>query len=365
MSDSNPNRLSTGICPRGLLREVIRTLRIVTVVRDLISEILQARKIERTKTSVESPRNSLSPPATSQAIESKSKPHLLLLLAGIDDSNEALRRRPRPSEAAIGRRRQARLHVQGRAPAPRGGRRRAPPSCPRSPPQPSDSSHRRDHDRDCDRRVRNRERERDKELGTIREQYLGSKKPKKQRVIKPSEKFRFSFEWENTEATFRDINALYQNPHEARVLSGRGFIAGSDQREQKKPAALHEKETREEIRRKEGVEERPEEAAADLYDIFDMRVERHWSEKKIEEMTKRDWRVFMILSGAFNVAPEGGVPEEDAGLVHIVEQAAGVGHVSGRHQRKQDPGEEAVLAGEAGGEEKGVALFEVGGVGVG
>lgn len=182
-------------------------------------------------------------------------------------------------------------------------------------------------------------------------------------MIKPSEKFRFSFEWENTEATFRDINALYQIPHEARLLFGCGFIAGSDQREQKKQAALHEKETREEIRRKEGVEEPP--AAANLYDTFDMRVERHWSEKKIEEMTKRDWRVFMILCGAFNVAPEEGVPEEDAGLVHIVEQAAGVGHVSGRHQRKQDPGEEAVLAGEAGGEEKGVAVFEVGGVGVG
>ncbi|URE48179.1 hypothetical protein MUK42_15405 [Musa troglodytarum] len=258
---------------------------------------LSARKNEGTKTSGESPRNFLSPPATSQAIESKSKPHLLLL-AGIDDSNEALCRRPRPSESAIGRRRQARLHVQGRAPAARGGRRRAAPSRPRSPPPipnpppppPSDSSHRRDHDHDRDRdrdrdrdcRVRNRERERDKELDAVREQYLEPKK----RVIKPCEKFRFSFEWENTEDTFRDINALYQNPHEARLLFGRGFITGSYRREQKKQAAL-------------------------------------------------------------------------------VEQAVGVGHVSGRHQRKQDPREEAILAGEAGGEEKGVALFEVGGVGVG
>jgi ATP-dependent RNA helicase DDX23/PRP28 len=51
---------------------------------------------------------------------------------------------------------------------------------------------------------------------------------------------------------------------------------------------------------KDGVEEGPEEAAAQKqkeeaannYDTFDMRVDRHWSEKKIEEMTERDWRIF-------------------------------------------------------------------------
>lgn len=143
------------------------------------------------------------------------------------------------------------------------------------------------------------EREREKELEAIKEQYLGSKKPKK-RVIKPSEKFRFSFDWENTEDTSRDMNSLYQNPHEAQLLFGRGFRAGMDRREQKKLAAKNEKEMREEIRKKDGVEERPEEAAkqrkkeeaADLYDTFDMRVDRHWTEKKLEEMTERDWRIF-------------------------------------------------------------------------
>ncbi|KAM0952679.1 putative RNA helicase [Dioscorea sansibarensis] len=179
----------------------------------------------------------------------------------------------------------------------------------------------RDRDRDTDRRGSGRDREREredearsrdrarvekqaerekeKELEAIKEQYLGSKKPKK-RVIKPSEKFRFSFDWENTEDTSRDMNALYQNPHEARPLFGRGFRAGMDRREQKKLAARNEKEIRAEIRKKEGVEERPEEAAAqrqkeaaaDLYDAFDMRVDRHWSEKKLEEMTERDWRIF-------------------------------------------------------------------------
>ncbi|XVE84616.1 hypothetical protein DITRI_Ditri17bG0026800 [Diplodiscus trichospermus] len=184
-----------------------------------------------------------------------------------------------------------------------------------------DRERQRERDRESDRRNREREREREreeeakarerarleklaerereKELESIKEQYLGSKKPKK-RVIKPSEKFRFSFDWENTEDTSRDMNSLYQNPHEAQLLFGRGFRAGMDRREQKKLAAKNEKEMREEIRKKEGIEEKPEEAAAqrlkeeaaNTYDTFDMRVDKHWSEKKLEEMTERDWRIF-------------------------------------------------------------------------
>ncbi|XP_052625194.1 DEAD-box ATP-dependent RNA helicase 21 [Lactuca sativa] len=164
----------------------------------------------------------------------------------------------------------------------------------------------RDRERDEENKARERacleklaEREREKELDAIKEQYLGSKKPKK-RVIKPSDKFRFSFDWENTEDTSRDMNILYQNSHEARLLFGRGFRAGMDRREQKKLAAKNEKELRDKIRKKCGIEERPEEAAAhrlkeeaaDIYDTFDMRVDRHWSEKKLEEMTERDWRIF-------------------------------------------------------------------------
>ncbi|WJX96994.1 Envelope glycoprotein gp160 [Trifolium repens] len=164
----------------------------------------------------------------------------------------------------------------------------------------------RDKEREEENKARERvreeklaEREREKELESIKEQYLGSKKPKK-RVIKPSEKFRFSFDWENTEDTSRDMNNLYQNPHEAQLLFGRGFRAGMDRREQKKLAAKNEKDLRDQIRKKDGIEEKPEEAdaqrrkeeAAEMYDTFDMRVDRHWSEKKLEEMTERDWRIF-------------------------------------------------------------------------
>lgn len=69
------------------------------------------------------------------------------------------------------------------------------------------------------------EREREREIEAVKEQYgIDSEKPKK-RVIKLSDKFRFSFDWEHTEDTSRDINRLYQNPHEARPLFGRGALA--------------------------------------------------------------------------------------------------------------------------------------------
>ncbi|KAI7724717.1 hypothetical protein M8C21_004594 [Ambrosia artemisiifolia] len=152
------------------------------------------------------------------------------------------------------------------------------------------------------KRERIEEREREKELQAIKEQYLGSKKPEK-RVIKRSDKFRLSFDWDSSEDTSCDMNILYQNRHEAMLMFGRGFYAGVDRREQKKLAAKNEKELQDKIRKKDGIEERPEEAttlpaqrlkdeAAEMYDAFDMRVDRHWSEKKLEDMTERDWRIF-------------------------------------------------------------------------
>ncbi|KAJ7299828.1 hypothetical protein O6H91_06G043500 [Diphasiastrum complanatum] len=130
-----------------------------------------------------------------------------------------------------------------------------------------------------------------RELEAIREEYLGAKRLKK-KVIKPSEKFRFSFGWDDTEDTSRDVNPLSQNPHEARLLFGRGLRAGMDHREQKNHAAATKNE-----RARKGLEEKPQEQklkqeAANLYDSFDMREDRQWSEKKAEEMTERDWRIF-------------------------------------------------------------------------
>ncbi|GER36118.1 DEAD-box ATP-dependent RNA helicase [Striga asiatica] len=135
---------------------------------------------------------------------------------------------------------------------------------------PAANNSRRARDRDSERRNHDREREdehkarkrarlekldekqREIDLTAIKEQYMGSEKPKK-RVIKPSEKFRFSFDWENTEDTSRNMKSLYQNPHKASLL-------------------------------------------------FDIKVDRHWSDKKLEEMTDRDWRIFRE---DFNISYEG------------------------------------------------------------
>ena len=64
-------------------------------------------------------------------------------------------------------------------------------------------------------------------------QYLGLAK-KKKRVIRPSDKFKFAFDWEAGEDTSRDLNPIYNNPHEAQLLFGRGLKAGIDVRVQKK-----------------------------------------------------------------------------------------------------------------------------------
>ena len=144
-----------------------------------------------------------------------------------------------------------------------------------------------------------REREREKELVLIKQQYLGQEKVKK-RVLKPSEKFRFNFDWDVGDDTSRDLNPLYNNPHEAAPLFGRGMRAGMDRREQKKEATVREIGLLKSSRHAAGLKEthgsrklnKEREKEADLYHIRDMRSERHWSEKPLEAMTDRDWRIF-------------------------------------------------------------------------
>ena len=82
------------------------------------------------------------------------------------------------------------------------------------------------------------DREREKNLELIKKQYLGADKVKK-KMLKPSEKFKFNFDWEAGDDTSRDLNPLYNSTHEANLLFGTGTRAGMDRREQKKLAADH------------------------------------------------------------------------------------------------------------------------------
>jgi ATP-dependent RNA helicase DDX23/PRP28 len=162
--------------------------------------------------------------------------------------------------------------------------------------------------------------EHDHEIKAIREHYLGGVE-KKRKILKPSEKFTriFQFDWEETDDTTRnDLNPLYNNRVKINALFGRGYIAGVDQREQRKQSnflvALSEKRLKEvkeleekdskltdaeklarsRARKREAEEfkrKHLEEIEA-MDHMTDEKLGRHWTEKKLEEMSERDWRIF-------------------------------------------------------------------------
>jgi len=184
------------------------------------------------------------------------------------------------------------------------------------------------------------ELDREKELQQIKNAYLGVRK-KKKKVMKISEKFRFSFDWGAEEDTSTDLNPLYEKKHEALLLFGRGLRAGIDRREQlqKRDAILQDRyrdipapppppppgepdevpppppdeeyfgdippppppppgeETAETSAAtdKQRLEEKLKmmnskswlDKMNDRYDSA-----KHYTEKSIEDMTERDWRIF-------------------------------------------------------------------------
>jgi ATP-dependent RNA helicase DDX23/PRP28 len=163
-------------------------------------------------------------------------------------------------------------------------------------------------------------KEHDHEVKAIREHYLGGV-DKKRKVLKPSEKFAklFAFDWEADEDTSKnDINPLYTNRIKVNALFGRGYIAGLDPTEQRKKSNflmnLSEKRLAEARRLEEGdsqltAEERQERArmrdravemirnkqSQELESLDTKAIDKlgsHWSEKSLEEMTERDWRIF-------------------------------------------------------------------------
>mmetsp|Transcript_28431 Transcript_28431/g.61498 ORF Transcript_28431/g.61498 Transcript_28431/m.61498 type:complete len:251 (-) Transcript_28431:53-805(-) len=94
------------------------------------------------------------------------------------------------------------------------------------------------------------EQAKEQEQQAIRARYLGGKPPKK-KIVKVTDKYRFSFDWEATEDTSRDLNPIYANKHEAQLLFGRGMKAGIDRREQKKTSTYVDE--LEKMRKKHGI----------------------------------------------------------------------------------------------------------------
>jgi len=162
--------------------------------------------------------------------------------------------------------------------------------------------------------------EQEHELKVIREHYLGGSE-KQRKLTKPSEKFArvFQFEWEADDDTAKDdLNPLYSKRMKINALFGRGYIAGADQREQRKDSnflmSLSEKRLFEAKQLEQGNEQISEEEraqreraraealeqfrrsqSAEMHkkDKFDSSsMGKHWSEKSLAEMTDRDWRIF-------------------------------------------------------------------------
>ncbi|CDQ78180.1 unnamed protein product [Oncorhynchus mykiss] len=134
------------------------------------------------------------------------------------------------------------------------------------------------------------EKDKGKELQAIKERYLGG--TKKRRRTRHLNDRKFVFEWDASEDTSTDYNPIYKEKHQVQ-LYGRGFIAGIDLKQQKKDQShfyVDMMETRRTLEEKEQEEVRLKKVhkkeAKQRWD------DRHWSQKKLEEMADRDWRIF-------------------------------------------------------------------------
>ncbi len=155
-------------------------------------------------------------------------------------------------------------------------------------------------------------KEQEFELSAIRDQYFGHR-DKKQKIIKVSADERLRFKQlidrdEDNDTTKNDMNPLYGNRVKINTLFGRGYIAGIDQREQRKDstylASLSQRRL-EEIRHQStgtsnerlNISSNKEMAeAVKLLQTHDRGLVvdkyKHWSEKQRHEMTERDWRIY-------------------------------------------------------------------------
>lgn len=128
------------------------------------------------------------------------------------------------------------------------------------------------------------------DLSAVRDRYLGVN-TKKRKIRKMNDR-KFVFDWNVEEDTFSSDSpvAVGANRQGAQVMFGRGHVGGFD----------------------DGGGERIGRGAAtaNLADAMERRMaaksgldERHWSEKPLEEMRERDWRIFRE---DFSIAARGG-----------------------------------------------------------
>lgn len=188
-----------------------------------------------------------------------------------------------------------------------------------------DRERERERDRDRDRRDRDRDRNRDrdrrekesdkredsddsvgpedkeKEEAVIKERYLGIVK-KKKRIRRLNDR-KFVFDWDAGDDTSVDYNSIYKNKHELQFF-GRGHVAGIDIKQQKRDQSkfygelLEKRRTNDEkVQESSRLQKIAKREAKTKWD------ERHWSEKPLDEMADRDWRIF---KEDFSIVTKGG-----------------------------------------------------------
>jgi ATP-dependent RNA helicase DDX23/PRP28 len=172
-----------------------------------------------------------------------------------------------------------------------------------------DRDRERDRDRDRDRRDRDRSNrdkpenldDKEKEEAAIKERYLGIFKKKKK--IRRLNDRKFVFDWDAGDDTSIDYNALYKKKHEVQFF-GRGHVAGIDVKQQKKEQSMFygnllekRRTTDEKVQESSRLQKIANKEAKTRYD------ERHWTEKRLDEMADRDWRIF---KEDFSIVTKGG-----------------------------------------------------------
>ncbi|KAI0983348.1 hypothetical protein GJ496_003453 [Pomphorhynchus laevis] len=155
--------------------------------------------------------------------------------------------------------------------------------------------------RDLRRDTSSRNQHCDKEDEAIKERYLGI--IKKRKKIRRLNDRKFVFDWDAGEDTSTDYNPLYKQRHEIQFY-GRGHFAGTDIKQQRKEQSkfygdlLELRRTKAE-KDQEGVRLRKiaNKEAKIKWD------ERHWTDKSLEQMCERDWRIFRE---DFSITTKGG-----------------------------------------------------------
>lgn len=135
----------------------------------------------------------------------------------------------------------------------------------------------------------------------FKERYLGIvHKTKKIRRLNDR---KFVFDWDGSEDTSVDFNELYKNRHEVQFY-GRGHVAGIDIKQQKRDQSKFYGDLLE--KRRSNTEKAQETTRLQKIEHKEARTkwdERHWTEKPLEEMALRDWRIF---KEDFSIVTKGG-----------------------------------------------------------